>query len=177
MTVRRVVILGATKGMGRALVRKMAERGDRVFLLGRNEEDLRTSSADIEARAAGAAAGFARCDLESPDTFAPALDHAEAALNGLDVFVVTAALFASQDALDADPATPRVQGPSSLTPLLDPDPNTLLSYTKVPNVRARASSSRKLDPASLSALCRVRDGRPSARAARVSVASIRAPAR
>ena len=104
--VRRVLILGATKGMGRALARKMAERGDRVFLLGRNEEDLRTSAADIEARAA-AAAGFARCDLESPDTFAPALDHAEAALDGLDVVVVTAALFASQDALEADPALMR----------------------------------------------------------------------
>ena len=89
--------------MGRALVRKMAERGDRVFLLGRNEEDLRTSTADLEARAAGAAAGYARCDLEHPDTFAPALDQAEAALDGVDVVVVTAALFASQDALEADP--------------------------------------------------------------------------
>ena len=101
--VRRVVILGATKGMGRALARKMAERGDRVFLLGRNEDDLRTSAADIDARAAGTAAGYARCDLESPDTFAPALEQAEAALDGLDVVVVTAALFAPQEALEADP--------------------------------------------------------------------------
>jgi decaprenylphospho-beta-D-erythro-pentofuranosid-2-ulose 2-reductase len=62
----RVVVLGATSGMGRALARKMAERGDRVF--------------------------------------APALDAAEAALGGLDAVVVTAGIFATQDALEESPA-------------------------------------------------------------------------
>jgi NAD(P)-dependent dehydrogenase (short-subunit alcohol dehydrogenase family) len=88
--------------MGRALARKMAARGDRVFLLGRSEEDLRTSVTDLEARATGAAAGYAACDLEDPETFASALDQAESALGGMDVVVVTAALFAPQDALEAD---------------------------------------------------------------------------
>ena len=36
--------------MGRALARKMAARGDRIFLLGRNEEDLQASAADLEAK-------------------------------------------------------------------------------------------------------------------------------
>ena len=40
--------------------------------------------------------------------------------------------------LDADPSTPGVQVPTSATPLLDPDPSTTLSYTKTPNLRARA---------------------------------------
>ena len=31
-----MVILGATKGMGRALARRMAARGDELFLLGRD---------------------------------------------------------------------------------------------------------------------------------------------
>ena len=105
--VRRVVVLGATKGMGRALARKMAGRGDRVFLLGRSHEDLRTSVTDLEARAAGTVAGYAACDLEHAETFAPALDQAESALGGIDVVVVTAALFASQDALEADAALMR----------------------------------------------------------------------
>jgi NAD(P)-dependent dehydrogenase (short-subunit alcohol dehydrogenase family) len=100
--VKRVVIFGATKGMGRALTRKMAARGDCVFLLGRNDEDLRTSSADLDARSSGSTAGYAQCDLERPETFAPALERAEAALGGIDVVVVTAALFASQDALESD---------------------------------------------------------------------------
>jgi NAD(P)-dependent dehydrogenase (short-subunit alcohol dehydrogenase family) len=49
------------------------------------------------------AASTAACDLERPETFAPALDAAEAALGGLDCVVVTAGAFATQDALEADP--------------------------------------------------------------------------
>ena len=100
---KRVVVLGATKGMGRAVARKMAARGDRVFLLGRNVEDLRTSATDLEARADDAVPGYALCDLEQPHTFAPALERAEAAMGGIDVVVVTAALFGTQDTLEADP--------------------------------------------------------------------------
>jgi catecholate siderophore receptor len=40
--------------------------------------------------------------------------------------------------LDADPLTAGTQGPSSITPLLNPDPYTQLAYTKTPNVRANA---------------------------------------
>ena len=46
----------------------------------------------------------APCDLEKPESFAPALDAAETALGGLDTVVVTAGLFATQDQLEADPA-------------------------------------------------------------------------
>lgn len=102
VTLKRVVILGATKGMGRALARKMAARGDRIFLLGRNEEDLQASVADLEARAVGVTTGYAHCDLDRIETFTPALDQADAALGGIDVVVVTAAQFATQDALEAD---------------------------------------------------------------------------
>lgn len=102
VTLKRVVILGATKGMGRALARKMAARGDRIFLLGRNEEDLQASAADLKARAVGATTGYAQCDLDRIETFTPALEKADAALGGIDVVVVTAAQFATQDALEAD---------------------------------------------------------------------------
>lgn len=40
--------------------------------------------------------------------------------------------------LDADPNTAGTQAPTSVTSLLDPDPYTSLTYTKTPNVRARA---------------------------------------
>ncbi len=42
----------------------------------------------------------------------------------------------SRYALDADPSTPGNQAPSALTPFLDPDPNTRLSYTRNPDTRA-----------------------------------------
>ncbi|HET9568082.1 MAG TPA: SDR family NAD(P)-dependent oxidoreductase [Vicinamibacterales bacterium] len=101
----RVVVLGATKGIGRALARAMAARGDELFLLGRNLEDLQASVADLTIRAPRSAhAGMALCDLEKPETFEPALDAAEAGLGKLDLVVVTAALFAAQERLEGDPA-------------------------------------------------------------------------
>lgn len=100
----RVAILGATKGMGRALARLLAERGDRLFLLGRSPEDLERSARDLEVRAGGeeGSVGTALCDLELPQTFAPALAAAETRLEGLDAVVVTAAAFGLQQELEAD---------------------------------------------------------------------------
>lgn len=106
---RRVVVLGATAGMGRALARRMAARGDRVFVLGLGEDDLRKTAADLAIRAGApeGSVGWAVCDLERPETFAPALDAASQALGDVDVVVVTAAMFATQDALEADAALTR----------------------------------------------------------------------
>jgi short-subunit dehydrogenase len=102
------VLLGATKGMGRALARRMAGRGDRLFLLGRDLDDLERSARDLEQRGAGRSGeasevGCARCDLEQPETFEPALDAALAALGRIDTVVVTAGLFATQEQLVSDP--------------------------------------------------------------------------
>jgi short-subunit dehydrogenase len=55
----KVVFLGATKGMGRALARLMAQRGDRLFLLGRDHEDLEKSARDLEVHGAGGDVGTA----------------------------------------------------------------------------------------------------------------------
>ncbi|HUP43227.1 MAG TPA: SDR family NAD(P)-dependent oxidoreductase, partial [Thermoanaerobaculia bacterium] len=100
----RIVILGATKGMGRALARLLAERGDALFLLGRDLEDLERSARDLEVRGGAEAGslGTALCDLARPETFAPALAAAETRLGGLDAVVVTAADFATQEELEAD---------------------------------------------------------------------------
>ncbi len=101
---RKVVVLGATKGMGRALSRLFAERGDRLFLLGRDAEELNRSAADLGVRSPQAGAvGTAVCDLEDPSTFEPALDAADAALGGFDTVIVTGGLFATQDELERDP--------------------------------------------------------------------------
>jgi decaprenylphospho-beta-D-erythro-pentofuranosid-2-ulose 2-reductase len=98
----KVVLLGATKGMGRALARLLAQRGDELFLLGRDQEELRRSAQDLEVHGAGGAVGTAHCDLLDPETFAAALDQANAQLGRLDTVVVTAGLFATQEQLEAD---------------------------------------------------------------------------
>jgi short-subunit dehydrogenase len=99
----RAVLLGATRGIGRALARLLAERAESVFLLGRDEVELARSAADLEARGAAGAVGYARCDLLEPEGFGDALDAADAVLGAFDTAVVSAAHFATQDALEADP--------------------------------------------------------------------------
>ncbi|MEM7154959.1 MAG: SDR family NAD(P)-dependent oxidoreductase [Myxococcota bacterium] len=99
----KAALLGATKGIGRSMARAMVARGDTVFLLGRNPEDLARSAADLEVRGgSGSTVGFAPCDLEDPDSFEPALHAAEEALGGLDAVVVTAGMFAPQATLEGD---------------------------------------------------------------------------
>jgi decaprenylphospho-beta-D-erythro-pentofuranosid-2-ulose 2-reductase len=98
----KVAIVGATKGMGRALARELALRGDALCLLGRDAADLERSAADLRARAPAVTIGTAPCDLEDPSGFEAALDAATTQLGGLEVFVVTAGAFATQDALEAD---------------------------------------------------------------------------
>ena len=97
-----VVFLGATKGMGRALVRLMAARGDELFLLGRNPEDLADCAADLTGRGASGDVGYAACDLLEPAGFAPGLEKAAARLGRFDAVVVTAGLYGTQEALERD---------------------------------------------------------------------------
>jgi decaprenylphospho-beta-D-erythro-pentofuranosid-2-ulose 2-reductase len=97
----KAVVLGGTSGMGRALARLLVARGERVFLLGNEPDELERSAADLSARhPARAAVAHALCDLEQPMSFAPALDAADAALDGFDTVIVTAAMFASQAELE-----------------------------------------------------------------------------
>lgn len=100
----KAVILGATRGMGRAVARMMAERGDTLFLLGNDAEDVAKSAADLQVRANRGPVGSAVCDLEKAETFQGALDAADQALGGFDTVIVTAALFATQEELENDPA-------------------------------------------------------------------------
>jgi len=100
---RKVALAGGTRGLGRALARQLVERGHAVAVLGRDEEQLGRAADDLRARrGSGAIVATAVLDLERPETFGPALDAAAAALGGLDTVVLTAAEFATQDALEAD---------------------------------------------------------------------------
>jgi short-subunit dehydrogenase len=102
---KRVAILGATRGMGRSLARRFVERGDSVAIMGRDTEELVRSAADLKTRGTpGVRVCTQVCDLEKPDTFRPALEAVEQALEGLDIVVITAGLFGTQEQLEADPA-------------------------------------------------------------------------
>jgi short-subunit dehydrogenase len=100
----KVALLGASKGMGRAMARVLAERGDALCLLGRDRADLERCAADLRVRGAAGEVGIVACDLLEPTTFAPALEGAVRHLGGLDAVVVTAGLFATQEQLERDAA-------------------------------------------------------------------------
>lgn len=98
-----VVILGGTKGIGRALARRLAARGDRVHLLGRDREELARCAADLEARMpTPSPVTWSTCDLEQPETLASAVAAAATAMGGFDTAVITAGMFATQAQLEAD---------------------------------------------------------------------------
>ena len=99
----KVVILGGTSGMGRAIAQKLSERGDSIFLLGYPEADLEKSAADLKARSPkGVTTKYAVLDLEKPETFAAALDAADKALSNFDSVIVTAAMFATPEKMADD---------------------------------------------------------------------------
>lgn len=101
----KVVFLGATSGMGRALSRLMAARGDQLFILGIDADDLQRSAADLKARSPSgdSEVGTAICDLGQSQDFDPILEQAQGALDGFDTVVVTAGIYAAQEKLEEDP--------------------------------------------------------------------------
>jgi NAD(P)-dependent dehydrogenase (short-subunit alcohol dehydrogenase family) len=101
---QRIAVLGATRGIGRSLARRFVERGDSVALLGRDPAELERSVADLITRGApGVRVLAVPCDLEHPESFHGALEAAEKGLGGLEVVVVTAAVFGTQEQLESDP--------------------------------------------------------------------------
>jgi len=100
----RAAVVGATRGMGRALARLMAERGHRLWLLGRDAAELDASARDLETRGAPRPVGHSALDLAQPAGFADALDAADRGLDSLDTLVVTGGLFGAQRDLATDPA-------------------------------------------------------------------------
>ncbi len=98
----KVVFLGATRGMGLALARRMVERGDELYLLGRDAEALERAARDLEVRG-GRKVTYGLCDLDGEAAaFSGILDAAEEVLAGFDTVVVTAAVFDTQERFEED---------------------------------------------------------------------------
>ncbi|MFI8933054.1 SDR family NAD(P)-dependent oxidoreductase [Streptomyces sp. NPDC053474] len=88
-TGRRVLVSGASRGLGRALARAFADNGDRVAVhFGAREEEARATLDSLT----GAGHALVGGDLSDPAGAKDVADRAAAALGGIDVLVNNAAV-------------------------------------------------------------------------------------
>ena len=99
LTGRRLLVTGASSGIGRAVATAAAEEGAAVALLARSTDELR----DLADLLPGEHA-VVPCDVADLDAAAAAVDTAAAALGGLDGVVNAAGVARPENVLDADPA-------------------------------------------------------------------------
>ncbi|MFL6128678.1 MAG: SDR family oxidoreductase [Mycobacteriales bacterium] len=82
---KTVVVTGASAGLGRAIAREFARRGDRVALLARGEDGLEGAAADV--RQAGGQALPIPVDVADADAVEAAAEHVIDRFGDLDVWV------------------------------------------------------------------------------------------
>jgi short-subunit dehydrogenase len=85
---KKVLITGASSGIGAALARHMAARGDEVWLAARRMD--RTSEIVEEIRAAGGAAHAVELDVQDADALENAIAALDAEAGGFDIVVANA---------------------------------------------------------------------------------------
>jgi NAD(P)-dependent dehydrogenase (short-subunit alcohol dehydrogenase family) len=98
LTGERVLITGASSGIGLAAARCFAERGARLVLLARGRDEL-----ELAARQVGVDAALVTADVTDRRAVEAAVGEAVAELGGLDVVVANAAAGAFGHFLDVDP--------------------------------------------------------------------------
>ena len=113
---RRILVVGASSGIGLETSRAIAAEGGRVALCARREDRLKEYAAEL-----GSDHVAVPCDVRDPDSCVRAVDTAVTALGGLTDFVYTAGAATLSNVADATPEQWRhafevnVVGPSMLT--------------------------------------------------------------
>jgi decaprenylphospho-beta-D-erythro-pentofuranosid-2-ulose 2-reductase len=97
----RVIVLGATSGIAEATCRIWAARGASLFLIARNEERLSAVAADLKTRGAASVETLV-ADLDEIALHPALLEHATAALGGLDVAYLAHGVLGEQAAAERE---------------------------------------------------------------------------
>ena len=82
---RRILITGASSGLGAGLARELTRRGARVGLLARRRERLEALAAELDGNAA-----WAEADVTDDEALVDACDHLADVLGGCDVVIANA---------------------------------------------------------------------------------------
>ena len=96
---RKVLIVGATSAIAEATARRLAERGERLFLIARNGARLAAIAADLRTRGA-VAVGEAVADLNDMARHAELIGQARAAMGGLDTILIAHGNLSDQKACE-----------------------------------------------------------------------------
>jgi short-subunit dehydrogenase len=102
--VKRVILVGATDGLGKALAEVYAARGFWVTILGRSREKLDALVADLERRFPVATVKGVVCDLADVARLEPAFHEALAATGHCDLFLYNAGVMHGGDGVTSVPA-------------------------------------------------------------------------
>lgn len=89
---RHIVITGGSSGLGLALAKALAARGNAVALLARNRTKLDEAAAEIRAAAPGASVSTAACDVQDGAALDKAMRTLAGAMGGIDVLVNSAGI-------------------------------------------------------------------------------------
>jgi decaprenylphospho-beta-D-erythro-pentofuranosid-2-ulose 2-reductase len=100
-TPRRILVLGATSGIAEACIRLWADRGDSLYLVGRNADRVNVVAADARTRGA-AYVGTAVANLDDTNGHAELLAHAVNGLGGLDIAFVALGVLGEQPRAEKD---------------------------------------------------------------------------
>ena len=100
---KRVVLVGATDGLGRALAAEYAARGGWVTILGRSPAKLDALVAELSARHPAATVRGVVCDLADAGSIEPAFREALEASGHCDLFLYNAGIMPPGDGIPSDP--------------------------------------------------------------------------
>ena len=87
---KRIVITGASSGIGEAMAREYAKMGAKVVMAARRSEELERIAAEI--RNAGGSVAFAACDVTKEEECKHLMEVAVEAFGGIDVLICNAGL-------------------------------------------------------------------------------------
>ena len=98
---KKILIIGATSAIAEATARQWAAQGQHLYLLGRNEERLKSMCSDQKFRGAGSV-HYGVLDVNNFGEHCAMLDVAQACLGGLDVVLIAHGTLGDQKACEQD---------------------------------------------------------------------------
>ena len=90
---KNCLITGATGGMGKEIVKNLAQKGSNLFLTSKNEKKLQSLSEELEAQYPGIKIQYDECDLSNPEQLPHLIKKIRNKFSSIDILVNCAGIF------------------------------------------------------------------------------------